>query len=167
MKKLIIIVLVSIGFFFTGCEKESITGTPSYSDVTWYASNGLNVTTATVTPPPTEIVAGKALSVYDLSQGALTHEWKISTGASFLLPGFKNASPVGTVNDLTAFIDPSKGLTTTDYTVFILFPTAGDYTVTLRDTFKEKVTYKGSVPVEAVLIDGVWVFEQTFKIKVI
>lgn len=166
MKKLII-VLVTVGFFFTSCEKEAITGTPNYSDITWYASSGLQVTTPTFTPPPTQIVAGKALSVYDLSQGALSHEWKISSGASFLLPGFKNANTAtGAINDLTPFIDPSKGLSTTDYTVFILFPTPGDYTVTLRDTFKEKVTYKGSVPVDAVLIDGVWVFEQVFKISV-
>ncbi|MCW2119018.1 hypothetical protein [Flavobacterium sp. 7A] len=167
MKKLIIIVIGVIGFFFTSCEKESITGSPTYSDVTWYASTGLKVTTPTFTPPPTQIAAGKALSIYDLSQGALTHEWKISDGASFLLPGFKNASPVGTVNDLTPFIDPSKGLSTTDNTVFILFPTVGNYTVTLRDTFKEKVTYNGSVPVDAVLIDGVWVFEQVFQIQVV
>jgi hypothetical protein len=160
MKKLIIVML-AIGFFFNSCEKEPITGTPNYSDVTWYASTPLKVNA------PAQIAAGKAISIYDLSQGALTHEWKISTGASFLLPGFKNATPVGTVNDLTPFIDTSKGLSTTDSTVFILFPTAGSYTITLRNTFKEKVTYNGSVPVDAVLIDGVWVFEQVFQITVI
>ncbi|WP_366184018.1 hypothetical protein [Flavobacterium ovatum] len=168
MKKILIIVIVAIGFFFTSCDQDPITGTPNYSDVTWYASNALKVTTPTYTPAPTQIVAGKAISIYDLSQGALTHEWKISTGASFLLPGFKNASgTTGTVNDLTPYIDASKGLSTTDTTVFILFPTVGDYTITLRNTFKEKVTYNGSIPVDAVLIDGVWVFEQVFQIKAV
>ncbi len=160
MKKLLI-VIVAIGFFFTSCEKDSLSGTPNYSDVTWYASTPLKVNAAV------SIAAGKAISIYDLSQGALTHEWKISTGASFLKAGFNNGSgTTGVIPNLTPYIDASKGLSTTDTTVFILFPTAGNYTITLHNTFKDQVTYNGTIPVPSVLINGVWDFNQVFNITV-
>jgi hypothetical protein len=158
MKKIIIIALFS-GLLFTSCEKDSLTPDPSFSDVTWYSSTPLSVTA------PITLAAGKALSIFDLSQGELSHEWKIEEGTYFLKTGFKNSNTTP-LPDLTSFIDESKGLTTTDKAVYIYFPTAGNYTVTLRNTFKEKVTYKGTTPVDAVLIDGVWVFEQVFNIKV-
>ncbi|GIZ08882.1 hypothetical protein [Flavobacterium sp. UMI-01] len=154
-----IVIILFLGLFFTSCEKETLTPDPNFSDVTWYASTPLNVSAPIMLP------AGRALSIYDLSQGLLTHEWKIVQGSHFLKPGFTNvlAAPYP---DLTPFIDTSKGLSTTDATVFIYFPTAGNYTVTLKNTYKDKVTYKGTTPVEAVLVDGVWVFEQVFQITV-
>lgn len=158
MKNIVIIALI-VGFLFTSCEKETLTPDPEFSDVTWYASTPLSVTAPIILP------AGKALSIFDLSQGVLSHEWKIEEGSYFLKSGFTNVS-VAPYPDLTSYIDETKGLTTTDATVFIYFPTAGNYTVTLKNTYKDKVTYKGSTPVEAVLVDGVWVFEQVFQITV-
>jgi len=160
MKKIVIITLF-LGMLFTSCDNDSIAGDPTFSDVTWYSSTTpLNVDTYTT------VKVGKALSIMDLSQGALSHEWKIVDGTSFLTVGFSNAN-TSPVPDLTPFIDTTKGLSTTDKIVYIYFPTVGDYTVTLKNTFKDKVTYKGTIPVDAVLIDGVWVFEQVFQIQVI
>ncbi|WPR71371.1 hypothetical protein SLW70_15765 [Flavobacterium sp. NG2] len=158
--KNIVIIAMFLGLFFTSCEKESLTPDPEFSDVTWYSSTPLSVTA------PITIPAGKALSIFDLSQGTLSHEWKIKEGSHFLKSGFKNVNTVP-YPDLTPYIDATKGLVTTDATVFIYFPTAGDYTVTLRNTYKDKVTYKGTTPVDAVLVDGVWVFEQVFQVKVL
>lgn len=153
MKKLTIF-LSFIGLLFVSCQKDDIE-LSTISDVTWYSSTPLsaNINLAT---------AGVAISIIDLSQNALTHEWTISNNASFLKPGFTNK--LGT--NLAPFIDETKGKSTTDQTLFVYFPTAGDYTIKMRHTFKDQVTYKGVVPLQSVLIDGVWVFEHTFNVKV-
>lgn len=159
MKKFIFILIVFTTTLFTSCEKEVLTPEPNFSDVTWYASTPINVA------QPVTIPAGKVISIFDLSQGDLSHEWQIIEGSYFLKPGFdnRNAAPFP---DLTPYIDDTKGLSTTDKTIHVYFPTAGNYTITLKNTFKEKVIYNGATQVEAVLIDGVWVFEQTFNIVV-
>ncbi|WP_163397326.1 hypothetical protein [Flavobacterium fluviatile] len=158
MKKIIIIVLF-IGVWCTSCQPDDIP-VPTYSDVTWYGSAPLKANVNT------NIAAGKVISIYDLSQGALSHEWEIKEGSYFLKDGFKNVS-VAPYPDLTEFIDDSKGLVTDDKTVFVYFPVVGTYTVTLRNTFREKVVYNGTVPIEAVQQpDGTWLFEQSFTIVV-
>ena len=151
---------VLTSFVFTNCESNSITPDPDFSDVTWYSNPNLSVTA------PTTIAVGRALSIFDLSQGAISHEWSISEGTNFLKPGFKNPTPNNDY-DLEPFVDKAKGLSTTDEKVYVYFPTAGDYTVTLKNVFKEKVTYMGSTPVEAIQgTNGDWVFEQVFNITV-
>lgn len=161
MKKIIIIAVI-FGTMFTSCTSESLTPDPTFSDVTWYASTPLK-TTGSIT-----IVAGKTISIFDLSQGTLSHEWTIMNGSHFLTTGFSNSNVPGTTTpvDATPFIDATKGLTTTDKTVFVYFPKAGNYTITLNNTFKDKVTYKGATPIDAVLVNGVWVFEQVFNVTV-
>ncbi|NRS90652.1 hypothetical protein HNQ02_003599 [Flavobacterium sp. 7E] len=161
MKNKIVFSMLFLGALLTGCSNDSVTEAPNYSDVTWYASTPLKTTENAV------IGVGKAISIFDLSQGALSHEWKISEGSNFLKTGFKNGDGTGIPPDLTAFIDADKGLMTTDKTVYILYPTVGTYTITLKNTFKDKVIYKGNPEVESVLVDGVWVFEQTFIVTVI
>ena len=161
MRKVIIIALI-FGALLSSCTSESVTPDPTFSDVTWYASTPLK-TTGSIAH-----VKGKTISIFDLSQGAISHEWTIMTGTHFLKTGFSNSNIPGTTTpvDATPFIDATKGLSTTDKTVFVYFPTAGNYTITLKNTYKNKVTYNGTSIVDAVLVDGVWVFEQVFNVTV-
>lgn len=153
--------MLFLGVLFTGCSNDSVTESPNYSDVAWYSSTTLKTNQNAI------IGVGKAISIFDLSQGLLSHEWIISEGTNFLKAGFRNGDGTGLPPDLTPFVDLEKGLATNDKTVFVFFPKVGTYTITLRNTFKNKVTYKGIPVVESVLVDGVWVFEQTFVVTVI
>ena len=163
MKK-IAIILSLVGLLVTSCEEDEIP-TPSFTDVTWYSSVPL------ILDGVSQIKEGRAISIHDLSQNALSHEWIIEEGTFFLESGFDNNTNNNIPDpDLTPFIDETKGLSSTDETVFILFPTATEvgefYTITIRNTFPEKVVYNGSTPIEAVQEGDVWVFEYTFNVQV-
>lgn len=162
MKK-ILIIIIAIGALFTSCEPSSLTSEPLFSDVTWFSSDRLQPDVTT------EIPLGRVISAFDLSQGAISHEWSLSTGGAFLNVGFVNQGSRNDVviADVIPFINEEKGLATSDEKVYILFQSPGDYTITLKNTFSEKVTYMGTIPVESVEdADGNWVFEQVFNITV-
>ena len=151
MKKIIVLGLL-FGLLFSSCTKEPITPDPTFSDISWYSSEAEFNKFGTLT-----FTAGRALAIFDLSQGTVSHEWKIEEGTTFLKEGFKNVR-TAPFPDLTPFIDADKGLVTSNKTVFIFFPKAGVYKVTLKNTFKDKVTYKGATPIDPVKVGVVWFF---------
>lgn len=165
MKKIIKYIGV-ICILFTSCQKDDL-ATPMFSDVTWYTSGSFQPPIAAGDPfvsgnATTALIRGKSISFMNLSQGAITNEWIIDEGLKFLKPPFKSS-----ITDLTPYIDEAKGLSTTDATVHVLFNNAGVYNVTLKSTFKEKVTYNSTnALIQAVKVGDVWVFEQKFQVKV-
>lgn len=136
----------------TSCTKEETVRT-EFSDFTWYTSvpNSLQ---------PFNIKSGTNISFMDLSQGTITHEWKIEEGNFYLSSNFVKGG------DLTPYIIPNKGVLSSDVTVHVLFPKIGVYKVTLTNTYKEKVVFPGVVPIEAVKVGDVWVAEKVFTITV-
>lgn len=150
------IAIALVLLFVVGCSNEYETPPYSFMDVSYYSSlSGRDLTALPV-------LAGTNLTFIDFSQGALSHEWSIESGNFYLKEKFPTTAGV----DLTPYINTEAGLVSKDEKVHVLFPIAGTYKVTLTNTYSEKVTYKGLVPIDAVLVGDVWVFTKVFEIIV-
>ncbi|WP_139958592.1 SwmB domain-containing protein [Flavicella sediminum] len=126
----------------------------SLSDISWYTS---------IHPgSPFNKATGDHISFMDVSQGALSHEWRIEEGNKFLKTGFT------TKDSLPLFVNPKLGLSTTDKTVHVLFMNEGVNKVCLKNTFSEPVTFQSADgPISAVQEGDVWVFERCFEVDVV
>ncbi len=76
MKKNILIIIALITVVLVSCNDNEYTEPVSFSDVSWYNSLGPTA--------PREVAPGKSISFMDLSVGALSHQWIIEKGNSFL-----------------------------------------------------------------------------------
>lgn len=148
--KNIFIALIAV-LSMTGCEKEYIAPN-SFSDIGWYTSKG----------NAGEFVVNKGdfIGFMDVSQGEISHQWIIEEGTHFLKDGFEKG------DSLEYFIDSSKGLSTTDKQISVLFSESGVKTVRLLQTFSDKVTLNSEIPVSAVKKGDEWVFDTIFTVDV-
>ena len=137
-------------------EYKDYTAPDELSDVSWLI--GLN----RFAQNPTWINQDSGLSFFDLSQGAVSHEWSIEQGNNFLKEGF-NANTDTLVN----FIDETKGLSTDDLKAHILFRNSGINKVRLLNKFKEPVTYRSSTGIKTSVKEGdLYVLDTTFVFDV-
>ncbi|MEM9897201.1 MAG: hypothetical protein AAF789_12610 [Bacteroidota bacterium] len=146
--------LLSAGIFVR-CEEEIYIAPDDLVDATWYFSQ---------LPGDGFVVAEQGyLTFADLSQGTLSHQWIIDSGAFFLQEGFD-------VNDsLPLYIDYEQGRSTEDAYAHIVFMSPGLHEVRLINTFPDSVTYTGSTPLNAVRQEGneeVWVIDTAFVVDV-
>ncbi|MCG9793729.1 hypothetical protein [Flavobacterium algicola] len=150
------IAIALVLLFVVSCSNNYEAPPYPFQDVSYYSS--LSGRDLNLSP----VQAGTNLTFIDFSQGALSHEWSIETGNFYL----KEKFPTTTGADLTPYIDTEKGLTTTDAKAHVLFPNVGTFKITLTNTYSEKVTYKGAIPIDAVKVGDVWVFTKVFEITV-
>ncbi|WP_346881159.1 hypothetical protein [uncultured Algibacter sp.] len=137
--------------FILGCDKDEDLP-PAFQDATW----GINLR-----PEDARVTqVGKALSFRDLSQGALSHEFIIEDGNKYLFPGY------GANDSLPLFINNDLGLRTTNTDAHVLFLNQGINKVTIRNTFKDSLSFNGNERIDAVQENGVWVIENTWEIDV-
>ena len=137
--------------FIWGCDKDEDLP-PAFQDATW----GINLR-----PEDARVTqVGKALSFRDLSQGALSHEFIIEDGNKYLFPGY------GANDSLPLFINNDLGLRTTNTDAHVLFLNQGINKVTIRNTFKDSLSFNGNERIDAVQENGVWVIENTWEIDV-
>ena len=102
------------------------------------------------------------ISFFDLSQGAVSHEWQIQTGNHFLKEDFDPGS-----EDLIPFIDTEVGTAKITPKAHVLFRNNGQNTVRLLNKFSEPVTYNSSAgPVFSVPEGNLWVIDTTFVFDV-
>jgi hypothetical protein len=151
MKKHFIICALLLVALFTGsCTNDYELPYNDYDSFTWFSSpkTSYNATVKTV-------AVGKYLTFQDLSKGALTHEWSITSGSSFLITGFSEAE----TGNYERFIKPNAGLVTSDKLVYVLFQTAGTHQVKIKNTYKQKV-------IGAVEVNGVWTAEVIITVTV-
>ena len=143
---------------FVSCSEEEYvdyTAPDELSDVSWLIS------TERFSQNPFSINADTHLSFLDLSQGAVSHEWIIESGNSYLKEGFKKT------DSLPLFIDGTKGLTITDGKAHVLFRNSGFNKVRLLNKFSAPVSYKSSVGTfEAKKEGNFWVIDTTFTFDV-
>ncbi|ANW95308.1 hypothetical protein AXE80_02955 [Wenyingzhuangia fucanilytica] len=152
MKNLRYLIIVFTLIFVYSYDDESDALPPSFQDATWVTN---------VRPSDDYvIVKGEDISFRDLSQGALTHQFIIEEGNHFLYSGYKN-------NDsLPLFINKNLGTVSIDKDAHVLFLNQGINKVTLRNTFKDSISYKGAVVIPAFKENDVWVIEKTWEIDV-
>lgn len=148
MKKYFIISAMFVLALFAGsCTNDYVPTYNDYASFTWWSSP--KIAYNSLTRPDANgnggVTVGKYVAFQDLSKGALTHEWKISSGCKFITPGF----PETVTSNYEQFINPNLGLTTTDKIVDVLFQQSGTFTVTITNTYKDQV-------VGSVNVNGVW-----------
>lgn len=154
MKKIENILLSTALIFMMGCEKEDGSGYTIPTDVMWtsyvstYSADIYDESQIYVEP-------GDYLFLRDLSQSALSHEWTISSNASFFT----------TVDDTSTTYDAK---TITDKDAYIVFQESGICNIKLRNTFASKVVSNNEIPIEATYDEtlGVWVFEKEWNVDV-
>lgn len=157
MEKTNIFIALFILFFTVSCNDSEYIAPDELSDVSWYTS---------IFPGQVNQVAfGKSVSFMDLSQGSLTHEWTIYTEDStyFMNSGFQ---PSWGADTLKLHINRNANLNNTDPTVHVLFRKEGNARVRFRNTFSSSVSYKGTIPRNAVKEGNVWVLDTTLVFTV-
>lgn len=157
MKKFKIISLLLSLFLIVSCSEDYLDyhAPDSLSDTSWLIS--LDQTSQS----PFDLNAGSSISFFDLSQGAISHEWIIEEGNAFLKEGFNS-------NDsLQLFIDKEQKLSTTKQKAHVLFLNSGENKIRLLDTFNEYVSRKTSLGTfEAVKKGNIWVIDTSFVFNV-
>ncbi|WP_366184340.1 hypothetical protein [Flavobacterium ovatum] len=158
MKKYFIISAMFVLALFSGsCTEDYEIPYNDYDSFTWWASPKIVYNTL-VRPDASNngaVAVGKYVAFQDLSKGALTHEWSISAGNSFLTTEFTEADTA----NYERFINPNLGLVTTDKLVYVLFQTLGVHQVKIKNTYSRKV-------IGAVQVNGVWTAEAIITITV-
>jgi|GEM_PF-2126668 len=150
MKKLKYLLILGLFFIALGCEDEELPA--EVFDVTWVTN---------IRPTEDYIIkAGESISFRDLSQGALSHEFIIEEGNQYLIAGF------GSRDSLPLWVDKNADLITNNKDAHVLFNNQGINRVTIRNTFKDSITYRGAEPIPAFMENGVWVVENTWEVDV-
>lgn len=136
-------------------EYADFTAPDELSDVSWIISIDRYAL------DPYSINANTFMSFMDLSVGAISHEWTIEEGNSYLKTGF------GLKDSLEPFVDISKKLTVTDEKIHVLFRNEGINKVRLYNKFDRPVIYKSSKGTLSAVKEGnFWVIDTTFSFDV-
>lgn len=142
--------LLTVLFAVSCTENETENPLEGLTSFTWWVS-----------PPLTEfnnpiktIKQNKYLAFKDLSQGYVSHEWKITEGINFIDTNFSETDTIYSDN-----IIPNAGLTSDKSLVGVYFPTVGTFEVTLKNVYKDSVIGSNK-------INNQWVAEQVFNITV-
>lgn len=155
MKRILLASLVAASLMIS-CQESPYEPIDSLSDLTWVTS---------VYPGNENCKAvGDHISFIDASVGCLSHEWILDEGCRFMINDFDDKS-----DDLSQYIDPDKGKSSSDDTVHIYFESAGKKTITLKNTFAEEVSFNGTPDGLKIYEDvesGCWVAEKIFLIDV-
>lgn len=146
------IVIVCLAFLSIMSCKKSYTAPEKLVNATWITN----------IPPNTDYAknVGEFISFMDLSHGALSHQWTISSGNKFLKVGFNPK------DSLLLQVKPGSDTTSTDNTINVLFLKSGLNKVTIRNTFPDSVTYPGTIPIASHKENGVWVIEKTWEVNI-
>lgn len=158
MKNNILSVCLILAIIFVGCQNDDEYVQPnSFSDVGWYIGYPTSPW-----PDPLLVNIDDYLTFSDLSQNALSHEWRIPDGSYFLRESL-------TLND-TIFDDSyiiGSG-STTDKTASVLFRESGIQPVVFSNTFSEQVTFRGpdGLTIDAQPDGDNWKLEHTFMVDV-
>lgn len=155
MKNKILIVAILVSGLFIACQEDFVAPT-SFSDAGWYTSEFRD------DQSNYQVGINKYISFSDLSQNAVSHKWMIPEGSYFL------EGPI-TRKDSTydQFIIKEGELETEDKTIHVLFKKSGVHNVTIRNIFKDSVTYRGLDTLHAVKQDdGMWLMEHNFVVDV-
>ncbi|WP_075603934.1 hypothetical protein [Saccharicrinis aurantiacus] len=156
MKNTLNIMALFALLLFAGCQDDEYVAPDSLSDVTWYSSipHGDDVA----------VNQGYFISFMDASLNATSHTWTIEEGNNYLINGFDVNEKADSL--LPSFINEEAGLSVSDPTIHVLFNNPGLNTVRLKNTFSEKVSFKGEFPLEAIKVGDEWVIDTSFVVDV-
>jgi len=161
MKKINIlytVIALSASFLYS-CQQE-YEAPNQFSDIMYTTSYGtinsqLNGTIA--------VVKNFYLTFMDLSQGTISHEWSIANqdGLTLLSQGFSPEFKDTTSRQNHVIADTIS----LSKTVNVFFKKEGKFTITLRNVFRDSVSYNNVAAVHD-LKTGYWVFTKVFTLEV-
>lgn len=155
MKKIILYSALSLVLATVGCEDE-YEAPDTLCDVTWIVNQ--------IPSSSMERNQGDFMSILDCSINPSSHMWSIEEGNCILNSGFDDDS------ELTDYINAEKtaALETTDELINVLFNNPGTNKIRLYNTFEEKVTWNGSVPLTSYYDEEIdkWVIDTCLEVYV-
>ena len=143
-------------FIFSACS-DTYDAPDTISDASWYTSQ----TMKNGVLDHYVVASGDYIAFMDVSQGSLSHEWKIESPNVFLNDKVDVKAPLeDQINsELTEHNDAAVAT--------VLFKNPGWNTVTLHNTFANPVTFHGkNGDVSTVEENGVWALYKEFKVDV-
>ncbi len=161
-----------LSFALGSCHVADVSEYASLSDVSWYLSYDSTVIDTETLNQKITLSANGRLSMMDLSQGMNSHQWVVQEDESikFLEGALSSYSP--TTEEIEAMV-VDHAYTTSDKTIQLWFTEAGDFTVKLINRFPYEAGFTYNNPVDwrditvtADEVNGEWVWEETFSIKV-
>ena len=160
MEKIIYLLIISvISVVLYSCQQEYVEPN-HFSDIMFFSSTGgQNASLNSVVVGP----QGFYLTLLDLSQGAISHQWSITgqDGLKFLSTGFTAAAADTLGRQQHIKLDSIE----TDRTANIFFQKEGIYTVTLKNVFKDSLGYMTTPSVYDPVAHN-WVFKKVIYIQV-
>lgn len=135
MKNRFLYIALSLISVLTSCKDDEFEPLNNVAECTWHVSTDQeNVS-------PIQLNLNNYISIMDLSQGMLSHQWVVSDdGTKFL-----NGKMEWGQTDYTNLIDESIPHTNDLKTIHVYFTKPGDHTVRLCNTFRRQVVYPYSV----------------------
>ncbi len=150
MRTFINISLAVAALFAVSCQKEMEYELPV--DVAWTSYS--SITNDEISEGNLKVAAGDYIFLRDASQGTLSHEWIIDDNAEFFTD----------LKDASSTIEAKSTLAKDAY---VVFNKSGVTTVTLRNTYAEKVISNTNPRIESVYDEsiGAWVFTKTIEVE--
>ncbi len=143
-------------FIFSACS-DTYDAPDTLSDASWYTSQ----TMKNGTLDHYVVASGDYITFMDVSQGTLSHEWKIESPNVFLNDKVDIKAP------LEEQINPELTESNDAAVATVLFKNPGWNTVILHNTFANPVTFHGeNGDISTVEENGVWALHKEFKIDV-
>jgi hypothetical protein len=152
MKKIFLksILLLTLIFAVSCTDNDNENPLEGLTSFTWWVSPPIidfNI-------PDKTIKQNKYLAFKDLSQGYVSHEWRITEGTKFITTNFSETDTIYSNN-----IIPNAGLISDKSLIGVYFPEIGTFKITLKNVYKESV-------IGATKVSNQWVAEQVFNITV-
>lgn len=133
MKNKLLYMTLALVLLFSSC-KDEFEPLNNVAECTWHMS------TEQENVDPIKLNLNGYISIMDLSQGALSHEWTVSDdGTKFL-----NGKMEWGQTEYDNLVDESIPHVNSEKTIHVYFTKAGDHTIRLRNTFSKPVFYSYS-----------------------
>ena len=151
-------ILAVLAILFVGCDDNEYEAPFPFSDIGFYTSKG--------TLNDLQVNLDDYVSFTDLSQGAVSHSWRIDKTDVFLEGPIDRTDTI-----LDQFIIEPRSTTSFEKTVHVQFKTSGMKKVRLYNTFNEMVVFKGNrgdvdYEMPAKKEGDLYVIDTTFLVKV-
>lgn len=144
---------------FVSCDNEDVEALSDLSDATWTISEGRSNATVDSDIDYSKNVY-EHISFIDLSQNALSHKWHINKENKYLKREFTSK------DSLPLFIDNTLDSISTKKAAHVMFLKPGINEVTIVNTFKDSVNFRGSNVISSIKKGDVYEITRTWKVDV-
>ena len=131
MKNKFLYIVLVITSIISSCKEDDFEPLNDVAECTWHMS------TEAENISPIQLNLKEYISIMDLSQGNLSHEWTVSDDGTKFLSGKMQWGQ----KEYDNLVDESIPHVNNEKTIHVYFTKAGDHTIRLRNTFSKQVVY--------------------------